>query len=181
MAAGFQSLAGWLLVSHPLQRDENFCESVVLIFSHEKGEGAVGAIINRPFGRLLGEAQPKFAATPLAGIPLQLGGPVASDRLAFGGWGFASTGAPDIRYGVTQEEAPGLAARPGFRLFAYVGYSGWSPGQLENEIRLGAWVVCPFEAAFADPEADDLWRRLIIRHRPDLRLAMDSPDNPGLN
>lgn len=181
MAAPFQSLAGQLLVSHPLQRDENFCESVVLLFSHDKADGALGVILNRPFGRMLGEAQAAFASTPLAGVPLQLGGPVATDRMAFGGWKFPARGPASIRYGVTQEEAPALAADADFHLFAYIGYSGWSPGQLENEIRLGAWVVCPFEAAFADLEGDDLWKRLIIHHRPDLRLAMDSPDNPGLN
>ena len=42
MAGRFQSLAGRLLVSHPLQRDEHFHESVVLIHSHDRADGAMG-------------------------------------------------------------------------------------------------------------------------------------------
>lgn len=180
MARAFQSLAGQLLVSHPLQRDENFGQSVVLLHSHDRA-GALGVILNRPLGRVLGDAQAKFSASPLASVPLHFGGPVATDRMAFGGWKFPLRGPAEVRYGIPQEDAPGLAEDPLFRLFAYVGYSGWGGGQLENELRLGAWVVCPFEAVFADQEGEDFWRALLIHHRPDLRLAMDSPEDPRLN
>jgi putative transcriptional regulator len=66
-------------------------------------------------------------------------------------------------------------------LRAYVGYAGWSPGQLENELRMNAWVVCPFDASCAALEGEVLWKHLLAAHRPDLRLEADSPDDPGLN
>jgi putative transcriptional regulator len=74
-----------------------------------------------------------------------------------------------------------LAEDGRFALRAYVGYAGWSPGQLENELRMNAWVVCPFDFACADFEEIGLWKHLLAAHRPDLRLEADSPEDPGLN
>jgi hypothetical protein len=46
---------------------------------------------------------------------------------------------------------------------------------------MNAWVVCPFDALCVDFEGVELWKKLLERHRPDLRLEADSPENPGLN
>ena len=181
MANSFQSLAGRLLVSHPSLRDDNFRETVVLIYSHDEASGAMGVIMNRPFGRLLGHAQKEFSDTPLAGVPLHLAGPVATDKMAFGGWKFSARGPAAIRYGIGQDEAAVLAQAGQFKLFAFVGYAGWSPGQLENELRLNAWIICPFERGFEEFEGEELWKRLLMHHCPELRLEFDSPENPGLN
>ncbi|NBP90354.1 MAG: hypothetical protein EBU50_03875 [Opitutae bacterium] len=61
------------------------------------------------------------------------------------------------------------------------GFDPWSPGQLENEIKLNAWVVCPFEREFAQMHGKELWKALLTKHRPDLRLTLESPPNPSLN
>jgi putative transcriptional regulator len=75
-----------------------------------------------------------------------------------------------------------LLARDGrFSLAAYIGYAGWSPGQLEKELKMNAWVVCPFDKLCVGFEGVELWKKLLERHRPDLRLEADSPENPGLN
>jgi putative transcriptional regulator len=181
MAGRFQSLAGRLLVSHPLQRDEHFHESVVLIHAHDRVDGAMGVILNRPYGRTLGQAQPRWVGTPLDRLPLHCGGPVASDQLAFGGWRFAARGPAALRYGVTREEAEAMAGDPAFRLFGFVGYAGWDAGQLENELRLNAWITCPFDRVCARLEGEAFWKALLLKHRPDLRLAVDSPEDPRLN
>lgn len=181
MPGKFQSLAGKVLVSHPLQRDEHFCETVVLLHSHTHADGAMGVILNRPFGRKLGEVQADFAVGGLAEVPLHVGGPCAADRLAFGGWKFAARGPAALRYGLSREEAEACAAAGDFRLFAYIGYAGWSPGQLENELRLHAWVVCPFERATESLEEQAYWKALLARHRPDLRLVLESPEDLGNN
>lgn len=181
MPAKFQSMAGRVLVSHPLQRDEHFCETVVLIHAHSREDGAMGVILNRPFGRLLGQVQSDFSAGALAQVPIHVGGPCAADRLAFGGWKFAARGPASIRYGISREEAEAFAVDPAFRLFAYIGHAGWSPGQLENELRLNAWVVCPFERATAGLAEQAFWKGLLARHRPDLRLVLESPEDLGNN
>ncbi len=181
MARAPQTLAGRLLVSHPQLRDDHFRETVVLMHTHDAAEGALGVIVNRPLGRVLGQIQTSAELKPLDGVPLFEGGPVATDRLAFGGWRFPAKGEPEVRFGLGQEEAAELAKDGRFRLSAYIGYAGWSAGQLENELRMNAWVVCPFDALCGELEGIDLWKKLLERHRPDLRLEADSPDNPGLN
>lgn len=181
MAGKFQSIAGRVLVSHPLQRDEHFCETVVLIHTHTADDGAMGVILNRPMGQCLGQVQDDFSVGPLAVVPIHVGGPCSADRMALGGWKFSARGPAAIRYGISREEAEALAVVGDYRLFAYVGYAGWSPGQLENELRLNAWVVCPFERATAQLTEQAYWKGLLARHRPDLRLVLDSPENPGHN
>lgn len=181
MARASQSLAGRLLVSHPQLRDDHFRETVVLLHTHATAEGALGVIVNRPLGRVLGQIDSTAALKPLDDVPLFEGGPVATDRLAFGGWHFPSQGEPEVRFGLGQEEAAQLAKEGRFRLSAYIGYAGWSPGQLENELRMNAWVICPFDTLCVEFEGVELWKKLLERHRPDLRLEADSPDNPGLN
>lgn len=181
MARAPRTLAGQLLVSHPQLRDDHFRETVVLLHTHAAAEGALGVIVNRPLGRVLGQIDSTAALKPLDEVPLFEGGPVATDRLAFGGWRFPSQGEPEVRFGLGQDEAVQLIADSRFRLAAYIGYAGWSPGQLENELRMNAWVVCPFDTLCVDFEGVELWKKLLERHRPDLRLEADSPDNPGLN
>jgi putative transcriptional regulator len=181
MARAPQSLAGHLLVSHPQLREDNFRETVVLLHLHSPAEGTLGVVLNRPFGQVLGQLQPALAGTPLASVPVFQGGPVATNRLAFGGWFFTPQGEAEVRYGLDQEQALQLAADPRFKLAAFIGYAGWSPGQLENELRMNAWMVCPFSAEAEAHEGVELWKKLLERHRPDLRIEADSPDNPGLN
>jgi putative transcriptional regulator len=181
MARPPRSLAGRLLVSHPQLRDDHFRETVVLLHTHSAEEGALGVIINRPYGRVLGQLDAALALRPLADVPLFEGGPVATDRLAFGGWHFPSGGEAEVRFGLDQAEAVKVAAESVFGLRAYVGYAGWSPGQLENELRMNAWVVCPFGPVCAELEGAELWKNLLAEHRPELRLEADSPEDLGLN
>lgn len=181
MARAPLSLAGRLLVSHPQLRDDHFRETVVLLHTHSASDGALGVILNRALGRVLGQIGDTAGLLSLQGVPLFEGGPVATDRLAFGGWFFPDVGEPEVRFGLDQEAAAELALDPRFRLSAFIGYAGWSPGQLENELRMNAWVVCPFDGQHAAFEGVDFWKKLLERHRPDLRLEADSPDQPGLN
>lgn len=181
MSSAFQSYAGKLLVSHPLQRDKNFCESVVLIHSHSLHEGAMGVIINHPCHKKLGETQSEFSSGPLASLPIHIGGPVGANQLAFGSWKFPVRGPAALRFGFTVEEAAELMQIKDYHLTAYVGYAGWSPGQLENEIKLQAWVVCPFERSLSQFQGRELWKNLLARNRPDIRLILESPADPGLN
>jgi putative transcriptional regulator len=181
MARAPRTLAGQLLVSHPQLRDDHFRETVILMHTHDAAEGALGVIVNRPLGRVLGQVGASAILKPLEEVPLFEGGPVATDRLAFGGWFFPAQGEPEVRFGLGQEAAAQLAQDGRFRLAAYVGYAGWSPGQLENELRMNAWAVCPFDKGCLGFEGVELWKKLLERHRPDLRLEADSPENPGLN
>ena len=95
MARTPRTLAGSLLVSHPQLRDDHFRETVILLHSHDAKDGALGVIINRPLGRELGQIDAAVNLASLEGVPLFEGGPVATDRLAFGGWCFPEDAALD--------------------------------------------------------------------------------------
>ena len=74
-----------------------------------------------------------------------------------------------------------LAAELGaLRVFA--GYAGWGKGQLESEIRQGAWYV--LEPQPGDPfvsEPQHLWRDVLRRQGGDLALVATFPEDPTLN
>ena len=49
---------------------------------------------------------------------------------------------------------------PNSKFRVYLGYAGWGPGQLENEIRIGAWTTAHGARYVFDPQPDSLWDRL---------------------
>lgn len=174
-------LAGQVLLAHPALADTHFRRSAVLLHAHDAKEGAFGLILNRPLGRHLGEVERRFRDGPLAAVPLYEGGPVQTDRLALAGWTFAAASLTEVRFGLDEAEATGLLADPSHRLRAYVGHAGWSPGQLDDELRRGTWVVAPLTPEAETVMGEDLWRRWLIRQRPELGMVADAPGDLGLN
>lgn len=175
------SLAGQVLLAHPSLEDPNFRRSAVLLHAHDAAEGAFGVILNRPLERTLGSVERRFRDGPLAAAPLHSGGPVQEDRLAFAAWTLLKDGLGDIRFGLDEAAAARALLDPACRLRAYVGHSGWSPGQLERELKLGAWAVAPIGPEAETLAGEDLWRRWLLRARPELGLALDAPGDVGLN
>lgn len=133
---------GVFLYAAPALQNPNFVETVVLLVRYEPA-GAMGLIINQPSDDRADEALP--AVKGLRG-PVYRGGPVQKEALlALVRLSRPSGDALRILEDVfltDQREDIVRAARQGpERVRIYFGYSGWAPGQLENEVRLGAWVV----------------------------------------
>jgi len=169
------ALAPGFLVAAPPLGDPNFDRSVVLLAAHGD-EGAFGWIIN---GREvmtmlellvraeLGDGPPELAGT------IRVGGPVSPEQVwllyredeRFDGLeGQFEVGAGIVA--CASRKALELMARgivPG-SVFGLVGYAGWAPGQLENEIRVGAWLPTDLEADLVfDVPRDELWHRAYER------------------
>ena len=67
-------------------------------------------------------------------------------------------------------------------LRAFLGYSGWTQGQLEGELRQNAWVIAPVEGVIGGEEQGiGMWRSIIRRVSPELHLLAEAPDDPQLN
>jgi putative transcriptional regulator len=186
-------MAGRLLVATPLLGDPNFQRSVVLLVEHELAEGTLGIVLNRPTQITVGQVLEQW--TELATDPSVVfrGGPVSPDSaLALAlvpgndeplGWR-ALDGAPALaRLGLLDlDTPPRLLATAIKELRVYAGYAGWSPGQLEEEIDEGAWVVVsaePGDVFAAEPA--NLWRRVLRRQGGELAFLASYPDDPGLN
>jgi putative transcriptional regulator len=67
-------------------------------------------------------------------------------------------------------------------LRVFAGYAGWSPGQLEEELEEGSWLVLPARASdvFGD-EPERLWSKVLRRQGGALAVLALLPDDPGMN
>lgn len=173
-----------LLVAHPSLKDPNFEKSVVLLSVYSPSDGAVGVIMNRPSHRTIGQWTDDFAYTPLERVPVFHGGPVQHDQLILAAldWG-SGAGSFRFRFGLSVEEAMGILDRDDHtEVRGFMGYAGWSSGQLEAEIRQRAWVPLSVDpSVMAQMETDSLWKSCIRIINPGPVGLLDFPDDPSLN
>ena len=175
-----ETLAGSLLLAHPSMRDPNFRHSVVLMSVHN-AEGAMGVVLNRPIGKRLGEFSGDFALGPLAGVPMFSGGPVQTEQVVLAAWESRPDGFR-LHFGVEPDKAVQLLGEEGTHVRAFVGYSGWSAGQLENEMKHHTWVVAEVpEDLMTQAQDDTLWRLVLGREGAEWRLLADEPEDPERN
>jgi putative transcriptional regulator len=174
-------LRGRLLVAAPPLVDPNFDRTVVLMLEHG-GEGALGLVLNRPGDTALAEAVPDWSLLAPEPAVVFAGGPVSPDSVIAlarsetadqrDGWVPVGGGLGTVDLGRAPEEV-GVVIE-GVRVF--VGYAGWAPEQLEEELERGAWFVVEFQlddAFGADPE--QLWRRVLRRQRGRLAMFANCP------
>ncbi|MEI8293692.1 MAG: YqgE/AlgH family protein, partial [bacterium] len=86
--------------------------------------------------------------------------------------------------GARRNAYTGTAERQGWQkgLRIFVGYSGWSPGQLEQEISENAWLVIPPARELIEmPDPHTAWQKIMRNSGPLLHLLSEAPDNPELN
>ena len=173
------SLKGSLLVATPALLDPNFHRTVVLMAEHGQ-EGAMGIVLNRPSETPVAEAVPELA--PLAGEeePVFVGGPVAiGSLLALAEVEDPADAAELVLGDVGFVQDPEVEARRG-RIF--VGYAGWSAGQIEAELDEDSWFVVPAEPddVFSD-QPGELWSAVLRRQGGELALLATLPPDPSLN
>jgi len=174
-----ETLRGRLLVAAPSLLDPNFARSVVLIAEHGDG-GAMGLVLNRPSETSVEQAVPELAQLSGDGQPVFVGGPVSTDSVL----ALAEVEDPDdaselVLGDVGFVQDPDVTARRG-RIF--VGYAGWSAGQIEAELDEEAWIVVPAEpddVFSTDPDA--LWSAVLLRQGGPLALLATMPLDPSLN
>ncbi len=177
-----ESLAGQLLLAHPALKDPNFARTVVLLSAHD-ADGALGVVLNRPLGRRLGELGGDFALGPLAQVPLHTGGPVEPEKMLLAGWRWrAATSEFELHFGLDPARAEELLAAGDATVRGFLGYSGWSGGQLENEMKQQTWFVAgPADYNLAAAEGPALWRLVLGSLDPQLKLLADEPEDPARN
>lgn len=161
---------GWMLAAWPDLMDENFMHRVLLMCRHTS-HGAFGLILNHP---MEAGTDTLLSSHPILGklnFPIFKGGPVDAGTLQYvhrvpGDIPGAQQVSDDLWMGGDFEAlARFIERRPeeaqGFvRLF--LGYAGWSGGQLEAEVAEGSWIPAPPDADevfHADPEG--AWRRVL--------------------
>ncbi len=176
-------VAGSLLIAHPKLLDPNFRKSVLFIHTHSLEEGAFGLILNRPTGKTAVELLPDLDFSVLGQVPVFLGGPVSMDRLMFASFKWdASTKSVACDIHLSIEQANQLVLAEESEVRAFVGYAGWSPKQLEGELKQKAWIVSASSRDVLDVKAcDSMWRKIVGGLGPYFKLIAAAPDDPSLN
>lgn len=178
---------GSLLLSEPFLKDSEFARSVSLLCFHDKQEGSMGFILNRPLKVQLHDILD--IDTPNT-FPIYSGGPVAQDTLLFihknlpliegtmpitNGWQYG--GSHEQLLATLQEESTDPNC---VRLF--LGYSGWDAGQLRKEIIDNSWIinhldtVNPFEYS-----TQAMWKSIMASMGNPYDSMANMPIDPLLN
>ena len=141
----------------------------------------MGVVLNRPIGKRLGELNGEFALGTLAGVPLFRGGPVQTKQLLLAAWQPQPDGFR-LHFGIEPDKAIQLLAEDDTTVRAFLGYSGWSAGQLETEMSQHTWIVADVpEDLLTQAQDDSLWRTVLGRAGPEWRLLAGEPENPEQN
>ena len=170
MAGELRVEAGTLLAAFPDMLDPNFMHSVVLICQHSD-QGAYGVVTNRATKFAVKELLPDHPLLGQSKFPVFLGGPVDHTTLQFlhlvpdripGGLsidGKLWLGGDLDALGEYLAKHPRIA-RGKVRMF--LGYAGWSAGQLDTELGTGSWLPAPpaMDAIFGEP-GEATWRRVV--------------------
>lgn len=158
-------IAPGFLVSVPQMLDPDFQHSVVYLIAHGD-EGAFGLTINRPGQLTLPEVCAELGFEPKSDGAVFRGGPVEPHRgFMLHGGAAALSGAETIEPGVHISGMPETlktACDGGMTFRLFLGYSGWGPGQLEQELSHGAWLSVqstPHHIFETDPNA--VWERVL--------------------
>jgi putative transcriptional regulator len=168
-------LAPGLLLSAPPLSDPNFERSVVLLSTHGP-DGAFGWVLNgkqsMSFSELLLRARIVDKPRDVPGV-VRVGGPVSPEQV----WLVYPSGTLPPELEGQMEVAPGICASASRNvleaiadlrvmppLITLMGYAGWAPWQLENEIKVGAWLPTDVNAeiVFNSPPSE-LWTRAYQR------------------
>ncbi len=182
--ARFQAEVGKLLLSEPTMSDAHFTRSVILLVTHNQ-EGSIGFMLNKPLDLKLSDMSNDLI---LHENELFEGGPVQLDTLHFiHRLGQRIEGSMQVTgdlywggdFDSMLEALP--EAKPGDIRF-FLGYSGWSPGQLEEELLGGAWLVTESDpSALLEVQPEELWYRSVKAMGGKRSHLADYPLDPSWN
>ena len=175
IAQGERSLAGQMLVATEALQSPAFARTVVYVVSHD-AEGAFGLVINRPGPAVrLASLMRQLNLDPhgVEGrIRVHQGGPVEPRRgFVLHTAEYAASGTErvgdDVALTVQPDVVTDIANGKGPRRYRFLqGYAGWSGGQLEDEIKAGAWITVSTDPEILfDEDYATKWARATARRR----------------
>jgi putative transcriptional regulator len=182
----FEPQQGRVLISEPFLLDNYFKRSIVLITEHN-AEGTVGFVLNKPVDIPINEIIENFPKTT---SDLSLGGPVNTNTLHY----IHTLGdiipnsnkvLGNISWGGDFEVVERLirsgSISPG-QIKYFLGYSGWSPNQLEKELEDSAWIVSEISAKdIMAPMNRHYWKRKLQKMGKKYKMWSNFPEDPVMN
>ena len=177
---------GTLLIANPFLKDPNFIRSVIFLCEH-KDEGSFGFVLNKKFHQTLGELIPELKEY---NIPVYYGGPVQKDTIHF------LHQYPDLIPG-GEEVLDGVYWGGNFeslvtyvknndidfnKIRFFIGYSGWSEGQLDGELEEKSWLtVDAIRKLIFHKNPEETWKDSLKHLGGDYEMMINFPIDPQLN
>lgn len=174
-------ITGCLLISKPLIGDGYFEQSVVLITDHSAA-GTVGMVLNKVSTLFVHDFLENIHGTH----PIYFGGPVEDDALFYvhniTGVDGAEEVLPGLYFGGDFAEVSAGIDHEDTTVGFFLGYSGWSPGQLQAELEEDTWVVVHPPYTFNPLSFDQQkWSRWMKRLGGEYTLWANAPEDPWMN
>lgn len=181
-----QITKGKVLVADPFMQDPNFKRGVVLLTEHDK-DGTVGFILNKTLEMGVNELIADF---PEFDSTVFYGGPVQRDTIHY----IHNVGdlledsnevAPGVYWGGDFEKLKFLVTSELIQpknIRFFVGYSGWTDGQLDDEMEVGSWVMTDMDSNYLfknNPE--HLWKKAMQHKGNTYSVIAQMPDGISLN
>jgi len=177
---------GKILISEPFLPDSFFNRSIVYLTEHS-AEGSVGFILNKKIDLTVGGSIEGFDDWH---DNLNMGGPVAPDTIHY----LHSLGdqipksvlvSENIYWGGDIDVIRGLIKTGKIKqsqIRFFLGYSGWSAGQLERELKENSWVIATVKSdIIMNNRGNDTWKRVLRSLKNKYRMWADFPDSPDMN
>ncbi len=177
---------GRVLISEPFLNDTYFHRSVVLLTEHSE-DGSVGFVLNKPVDLTVNDVLSDF---PEINTEVSIGGPVNTNTIHYIHtlgvripnsvqvldklyWGGDFEAVKEMIRSKQIEET---------EIRFFLGYAGWSPKQLENELSENAWLVSEMrtEQIMCSP-GDNLWKDILEKSGDKYKTWVNFPENPSLN
>jgi putative transcriptional regulator len=177
---------GKILISEPFLPDTFFNRSIVYLTDHSS-QGSVGFILNKKLDLQVSAAIEGFEGWD---ENLSLGGPVAPDTLHYlhnlgdlipksvlvEGNIFWGGDIDSIRELIKTRKINKSQIR------FFLGYSGWSAGQLERELKENSWVIAKVNSNIVlNNSGDDIWKKVLRGFKNKYKMWADFPDSPEMN
>lgn len=184
----FKPRRGSLLLSEPFMLDHNFERSVILLCEHDKNNETFGLVLNNKSNINVCDVLSNFERKD---FPIYIGGPVSVDSLFF----LHNKGdqiedskqlIENIYFGGNLDQTLFLIKENILQpqdIKFFIGYAGWSAGQLEVELEQNSWAVhnkFPTDILLLN-DGEDLWKQALISLGPKYAHVANFPRSPHLN
>jgi len=180
--------AGDILIAEPFMLDSNFKRSVICITDHSSSEGTVGFILNKRMNVGLKELITGIESDDKFNI--YFGGPVATDTIHY----IHNVGelldesikvARGIYWGGNFEKLKFLINQELIKpknIRFYLGYSGWTGGQLQEELETGSWVISQVDPNYIFKSVSSLlWKQTMTNKGDRYSVIAQMPNSLSLN
>lgn len=177
---------GMLLIADPFLKDPNFMRTVVLLTEH-RDDGTIGFVLNRRYENTLDELLPEVEGHKL---PVYYGGPVQMNTIHFlHRYPTEIAGSVQVMKGIYwggNFEAVVALINSGKadpeKIRFYIGYSGWSAGQLDGEMTEKTWLTVQASRQLVfHPNAEEIWRDSLKFMGGEYEMMINFPIDPQLN